>query len=56
MATEQYVGEDDDIHGLHEAISSLCYRNAIYIKHLLNYPSENDVVMESPTNGEIIKG
>ena len=26
------------------------------VDHLLNYPSENDIVMESPTDEEIIQG
>ena len=26
------------------------------VDHLLNYPIENDIVMESPTNKEIIQG
>ena len=41
---------------LHEAISGLRYRNAMDIEHLLNYSCENDAVMESPTDEEIIQG
>ena len=48
VATEQQVGEDEDIHGLHEAISGLCYRNAMDIEHLLDYACKNDTVIESP--------
>lgn len=41
---------------MHEVICGLHYRNAIDIEQLFNYPSENDVVMESPTDEEIIWG
>ena len=41
---------------LHEAISSLRYRNAMDIDHLLNYSCENDAVIESPIDEEIIQG
>ena len=56
VATEQQVGEDEDIHGLHEAISGLRYRNAMDIEYFLNYPCENDAVMESSIDEEIIQG
>ncbi|KAK9192613.1 hypothetical protein WN944_003306 [Citrus x changshan-huyou] len=39
-----------------KAISGLRYRNAMDIEHLLNYPCENDAVMESPTDEETIQG
>ena len=56
MASEPQVGEDEGIDGLREAISGLHYRNVMDVDHLLNYPSENDIVMESPTDEEIIQG
>lgn len=56
MAAEQQVDEDEGIRGLHEVISGLWYRNANDIEYLLNYSSENDTVMESPTNEQIIQG
>ena len=56
VATEQQVGEDEGIHGLHEVIYGLYYRNTMDVKHLLNYPCENNTVMESPTDEEIIQG
>ena len=43
-------------HELHEAISGLHYKNAMDIEHLLNYPSENNMVMESLTEKKIIQG
>ena len=55
VVIEQQSGEDEGTHGLHEAISSLQYINASDVKHFLNYPSENDAVMESPTDEEIIQ-
>ncbi|KAK9195137.1 hypothetical protein WN943_003256 [Citrus x changshan-huyou] len=39
-----------------KAISCLHYRNGMDIEHLLNYPCENDAVMESSTDEEIIQG
>ena len=56
MVTEQQASEDEGIRGLHEANSSLWYRNTIDVKHILNYSSENDAVMESPTDQETIQG
>ena len=56
MATEQQAGEDEGIRELHETISSIQYRNAIDAEYLMNYHSENDAVMESPTDEEIIQG
>ena len=50
VATEQQVGEDEDIHGLHEAIPGLRYRNAMDIEYFLNYPCQNDI------DDEIIQG
>ncbi|XP_022895244.1 CENP-B homolog protein 2-like [Olea europaea var. sylvestris] len=53
---EPEVGElDEGIQGLNEVISNLHYRNVMDVEHLLNYPRENDAVMESPTDGEIIQ-
>ena len=54
MVTEQQATEDKGIRRLYEVIYSLQYRNAMDIEHLLNYPNENDVVMESSIDGEII--
>ncbi|KAK3228651.1 hypothetical protein Dsin_000532 [Dipteronia sinensis] len=56
MASEPQVGEDEGIDRLREVISGLHYRNVIDVDHLLNYTSENDIVIESPTNEEIIQG
>ncbi|XP_022856380.1 uncharacterized protein LOC111377501 [Olea europaea var. sylvestris] len=53
---EPEVGElDEGIQGLNDVISNLHYRNVMDVEHLLNYPSENDAVMESPTDEEIIR-
>ncbi|XP_022843299.1 ARS-binding protein 1-like [Olea europaea var. sylvestris] len=53
---EPEVGElDESIQGLSDVISNLHYRNVMDVEHLLNYPSENDVVMKSPTDEEIIQ-
>lgn len=50
------IGEiNEETPGLNEVISDLRYRNMMDVEHLLNYPSENDVVMESPTDEEIIE-
>ncbi|KAK9192839.1 hypothetical protein WN944_003532 [Citrus x changshan-huyou] len=48
VAIEQQVGKDEGINGLHEAISGLCYRNAMDIEHLLDYACKHDTVIESP--------
>ncbi|TYG37363.1 hypothetical protein ES288_D13G135600v1 [Gossypium darwinii] len=37
-------------------ISDLHYRNVMDVKQILNYPSENKSLMESPTDEEIIQG
>ncbi|KAK3229764.1 hypothetical protein Dsin_001645 [Dipteronia sinensis] len=49
------VGEDEGIDGLREAISGLHYRNVMDVDHLLNYPSENDIVMELPIDEKLIQ-
>lgn len=54
MATEQQVCDDEGIHGLHETIFGLLYRNVMDIEHFLNYPGESDAMMESPNDEEII--
>ncbi|XP_071724356.1 uncharacterized protein [Rutidosis leptorrhynchoides] len=46
---------EEDIEGLTDVISKLQYRNVMDVEHLLNYPNENDVVMELPTDDEIIE-
>ncbi|XP_026417251.1 uncharacterized protein LOC113312729 [Papaver somniferum] len=45
----------EDIQGLTGVISNLRYRNVMDVEYLLNYPNENDAVVESPTNEEIIE-
>ena len=53
---EHELGEiNEGIEGLNEVISNLRYRNVMDVEYLLNYPSENDAVMESPMDEEIIK-
>eukprot|EP00257_Ricinus_communis_P015187 XP_015573052.1 uncharacterized protein LOC107261047 [Ricinus communis] len=56
MYLEQEIGDVEGIHGLEEVISNLHYRNAMNIDQILNYPSENKALMESPTDEEIIEG
>ncbi|KAG4159173.1 hypothetical protein ERO13_D02G160050v2, partial [Gossypium hirsutum] len=53
---EQEIGDVKVIHKLKKVISDLHYRNAMDIDQILNYPSENESLMESPTNEEIIQG
>ncbi|KAL8102927.1 hypothetical protein AgCh_027454 [Apium graveolens] len=36
-------------------LSKLNYRNVMNVEHLLNYPEENNAVMDSPTDEEIIE-
>ncbi|XP_015578348.1 CENP-B homolog protein 2-like [Ricinus communis] len=55
MPLEQEIGDVERIHALEEVISNLHYRNAINIEQILNYPSENKALMESPTNKKIIE-
>jgi len=45
---------EEDIQGLTNVISNLRYRNVMDVEHLLNYPNENNAVMELPTDEEII--
>ncbi|XP_022888936.1 CENP-B homolog protein 2-like [Olea europaea var. sylvestris] len=53
---EPEVGElDEGIQGLNDVISNLHYRNVMDVEHLLNYPNENNAVMKSPTDEEIIQ-
>ncbi|XP_055833571.1 CENP-B homolog protein 2-like [Solanum dulcamara] len=53
---EPQVGElDEGIQELNDVISNLAYRNMMDVEHLLNYPNENDTVMESPAEEEIIQ-
>lgn len=47
---ESKVSEYEGINGLSKTIFGLGYRNVMDVKHLLNYFSENDVMMESPTD------
>ncbi|KAL6578726.1 hypothetical protein OROMI_008942 [Orobanche minor] len=46
---------EEDIERLTDVISKLHYRNVMDVEHLLNYPNENDVIMELPTGDEIIE-
>ncbi|KAL8096590.1 hypothetical protein AgCh_037524 [Apium graveolens] len=53
---EQELGEiNEGVEGLNEVIFNLRYRNVMDVEHLLNYPNENDAVMKSPTDEEIIE-
>ncbi|XP_022853130.1 uncharacterized protein LOC111374648 [Olea europaea var. sylvestris] len=53
---ESEVGKlDEGIQGLNDIISNLHYKNVMDVEYLLNYPSENDAVMESPTDEEKIQ-
>eukprot|EP00257_Ricinus_communis_P022182 XP_015581839.1 uncharacterized protein LOC107262167 [Ricinus communis] len=56
MPLEQEIGDVEGIHGFEEVISNLYYRNAINIEQILNYPNENEALMESSTYEEIIEG
>ncbi|XP_055800343.1 CENP-B homolog protein 1-like [Solanum dulcamara] len=52
----QEVGElDEGIQELNDVISNLAYRNVMDVEHLLNYPNENNTIMESLTEEEIIQ-
>nr|KJB15076.1 hypothetical protein B456_002G159000 [Gossypium raimondii] len=53
---EQEIGDVEGIHKLKEVISDLHYRNVMDVEQILNYTSENESLMESPTNEEIIHG
>lgn len=55
MPLEQEIGDVESIHKLKEVISYLHYINAMNVKQILNYQSENEYLMESPTNEEIIQ-
>ena len=56
MATEQQTSDYEGIRGLREAISSQQYRKAMDVEYLLNYSSENDAMIESHIDEEIIQG
>ncbi|TYG52759.1 hypothetical protein ES288_D09G054600v1 [Gossypium darwinii] len=56
MPLEQEIGDVKGIHKLKAVISDLHYRNAMDVEQILNCPSENESLMESPTNEEIIQG
>ncbi|MFQ6630981.1 hypothetical protein Gotur_009048 [Gossypium turneri] len=56
MPLEQEIGDVKGIHKLKAVISDLHYRNAMDVEQILNYPSENESLMESPTDEEIIQG
>ncbi|XP_074375143.1 CENP-B homolog protein 2-like [Apium graveolens] len=46
---------EQEIQDLTKLLSKLNYRNVINVEHLLNYHEENNVVMDSPTDEEIIE-
>ncbi|KAL6521706.1 hypothetical protein OROGR_018275 [Orobanche gracilis] len=53
---EEEVGDlDEDSRGLSDVISNLRYRSLMDVKYFLNYPSDNDTLMESSTDEEIIQ-
>ncbi|PPD99390.1 hypothetical protein GOBAR_DD03592 [Gossypium barbadense] len=56
MPLEEEISDVEGIHKLKEVISYLYYRNDMDVEHILNYPSENKFLMESPTDEEIIQG
>ncbi|TYG86387.1 hypothetical protein ES288_A13G130300v1 [Gossypium darwinii] len=56
MSLEQEIGDVEGIHKLKKVISDLHYRSAMDVEQILNYPSENESLMESPTYEEIIQG
>ncbi|XP_022852907.1 CENP-B homolog protein 2-like [Olea europaea var. sylvestris] len=46
---------DEGVQELNDVISNLHYRNMMNVEHLLNYPSENDAIMELSIDEEIIQ-
>ncbi|MBA0712563.1 hypothetical protein Golax_011656 [Gossypium laxum] len=56
MPLEQEIGDVKGIRKLKAVISDLHYRNAMDVEQILNYPSENESLIESPTDEEIIQG
>ncbi|TYG61728.1 hypothetical protein ES288_D07G172100v1 [Gossypium darwinii] len=56
MSLEQEIGDIEGIHKLKAIISDLHYRNVMDVEQILNYPSENESLMELPTDEEIIQG
>ncbi|MBA0711063.1 hypothetical protein Golax_010295, partial [Gossypium laxum] len=56
MPLEQEIGDFEGIHKLKEVISDLHYRNAMNVEQILNFPSENEYLMVSPMDEEIIQG
>ena len=52
--TFEQVGEEEGVYGLKEVIFSLRYRHKMDVDRLLNYYNQNDSLMESPTDEEII--
>ncbi|KAG8497126.1 hypothetical protein CXB51_008268 [Gossypium anomalum] len=55
MPLEQEIGDVQGIHKLKE-VSDLHYINAMKVEQILNYPSENEYLMEPSTDEEIIQG
>ncbi|MBA0763831.1 hypothetical protein Gotri_013235 [Gossypium trilobum] len=56
MPLEQEIDDVEGIHKLKEVISDLHYRNAMDVEQILNYPSENESLVESTLDEEIIQG
>ncbi|XP_012477781.1 uncharacterized protein LOC105793415 [Gossypium raimondii] len=56
MPLEQEIDDVEGIHKLKEVISDLHYRNAMDVERILNYPSENESLVESTLDEEIIQG
>ncbi|MFQ6627153.1 hypothetical protein Gotur_005863 [Gossypium turneri] len=56
MPLEQEIHDVEGIHKLKEVISDLHYRNAMDVEQILNYPSENESLVESTLDEEIIQG
>ncbi|MBA0721849.1 hypothetical protein Golax_009353, partial [Gossypium laxum] len=56
MPLKQEIDDVEGIHKLKEVISDLHYRNVMDVEQILNYPSENESLMQSPTYEEIIQG
>lgn len=54
MDSQPQVGGDEGINLLRQAINGLGYRNAMDVEDVLNYPTENNAVMESPIDEEFI--
>ncbi|MBA0852441.1 hypothetical protein Goshw_005385 [Gossypium schwendimanii] len=56
MHLKQEIDDVEGIHKLKEVISDLHYRNAMDVEQILNYPSENESLVDSTLDEEIIQG